>query len=465
MEQARIFILDQSPGSGLGIALRGVLESLSGPLTRIGGSASGNGGGVFDPALLAGFRPHLIFFVISAENVPHAKEVIALLRGKIPGTPLLVAGDGVEPKVLIELLRSGAADFFLAPFRSSDVLPRVWRTLGRRDPDDALVSVLKERIGLKQMVGQDPAFLAEISKIPKISDCDASVLILGDTGTGKELCARAIHYLSPRTGKPFIPVNCGAIPTELMENELFGHVKGAFTGASTSYPGLISEAEGGTLFLDEIDGLSPQAQVKLLRFLQDREYRPLGSTQTRRGDVRIIAASSIDLGKAAGEGRFRRALFYRLNIIPLALPALHARKGDIPLLAGHFLEKYALEFKKPARAFSPDALKRLLAYDWPGNIRELENVIECSVIFCPRPIVESADLPLSGTAAVPYRESLRAQKSRVIAEFEKKYLRDLLAEHQGNISRAAKAAQKNRRAFWELMRKHKIETLPAKTAA
>jgi two-component system response regulator GlrR len=263
-------------------------------------------------------------------------------------------------------------------------------------------------------------------------------------------------------------VNCGSIPTELVENELFGHVKGAFTGAFESYTGLIHGAHNGTLFLDEIDCLPLQAQVKLLRFLQDREYRQLGSAKTNQADVRIIVASNLDLEKMVSEGKFRQDLFYRLNIIPLRLPPLHNRQADIPLLARHFLSKYASEFRRPARDFTPGALEKLLLYEWPGNVRELENVVQRAVVFCQQEIIQGADIALPRVESTAPQESLQAAKSKVIAEFEKKYIQGLLLVHQGNISRAAKAAQKNRRAFWELMRKYEIQrptlnTVPQET--
>jgi len=323
-------------------------------------------------------------------------------------------------------------------------------------PDEEMVSLLKETMGLEQIVGKDLAFLKEINKIPLVANCDAGVLILGETGTGKELCARAIHYLGPRSGKPFVPINCGAIPTELVENELFGHVKGAFTGACKSYPGLIYETDGGTLFLDEIDCLPLQAQVKLLRFLQDKEYRQLGSTNVNQADVRVIAASNLNLEKGISEGKFRQDLFYRLNIIPLALPPLRDRKGDIIPLAKHFLGKYASELKKPIKEITLEALQKLLAYDWPGNVRELENVVQRAVIFSHHAVIQGGHITLPHANRSPLEETFQAQKARVIAEFEKNYIQNLLRVHQGNISQAARFAQKNRRAFWELMRKHEI---------
>ncbi len=331
--------------------------------------------------------------------------------------------------------------------------------------DNALVHELKERIGLKQLVGKSPVFLAEIEKIPSIAKCSANVLISGETGTGKEMCARAIHYLSPRNDKPFVPVNCGAIPVELVENELFGHVRGAFTGADSSQTGLINEANDGTLFLDEIDCLSPPAQVKLLRFLQAKEYRQLGSTKMHQADVRVIAATNINIEEAVKKEKLRQDLYYRLNIIPFMLPPLRERKEDIPLLADHFLDKYTTEFNKQIAAFTPDAMQKLMSYEWPGNVRELENIIERAVVFSKQTVIQSIDIALPCSEITEPDKSFQKAKSEAVAQFEKNYIWNILFAHQGNITKAAKAAQKNRRAFWELIRKHKIEVQDFKSGS
>ncbi|MGH9936451.1 MAG: sigma-54 interaction domain-containing protein [Blastocatellia bacterium] len=326
---------------------------------------------------------------------------------------------------------------------------------------------LKERLGLKQLIGESGAFREAVSKIPLIAQCDATVLISGETGTGKELCARAVHYLSPRARHAFVPINCGAIPTELVENELFGHQRGAFTGASNSQPGLIREADGGTLFLDEIDALPLQAQVKLLRFLQEKEYRPLGATGTRKADVRVIAASNTDFDQAVRSGKLRQDLFYRLNVIPLKIPPLRERREDIPLLSRHFLARYTAEFSKAPRRFSQEALLQLELYAWPGNVRELEHSIARAVALSERDVIESGDLGLPQllqSKAEPRQLSFREAKAKLIAQFEVQYIQELLAAHQGNISKAARAARKNRRVFWQLIRKYGIEVQNFKTA-
>jgi two-component system, NtrC family, response regulator GlrR len=320
---------------------------------------------------------------------------------------------------------------------------------------------MKEKLGLRHLVGESPSFLAAVEKIPLVARCEASVLLFGETGTGKELVARAIHYLSPRAKKPFIAVNCGAIPTELVENELFGHERSAYTGAVTPQTGVVQEAEGGTLLLDEVDSLPLLAQVKLLRFLQEKEFRPLGSSRTRRADVRVLAAANTDPDTAVREGRMRQDLYYRLSVIPLHLPPLRERREDIPHLARHFLRKHAGERRRPP-VLSPGALEALVGYDWPGNVRELEHVLERAVVLAPdEELMEERHIGLpcapGRAAAVPAAEGFREAKARAVAEFEESYLRKLLLVHGGNISGAARAAGKNRRAFWELIRKHGID--------
>jgi transcriptional regulator with PAS, ATPase and Fis domain len=312
-------------------------------------------------------------------------------------------------------------------------------------------------IGSKQLVGRNPAFLEEIRKIHLIATSNSSVLIFGETGTGKELCAKLIHQHSHRAGNPFVPVNCGAVPVELAENELFGHKQGAFTGAEGRKPGLIQEAEGGTLFLDEIDSLPLLAQVKLLRFLQDKTYRPLGSTRERRADVRVLAATGTDPLDAVRSGRLRQDLYYRLNVILITLPPLRERKEDIPLLACHFLEKLSADLCREVPDLSSAAMRKLTSYDWPGNVRELEHVIERTVVLCGSHTIREEDIVLPQLDSKPIHESFNEAKKRFVHQFERGYIQKLLILHEGNISKAAEAAQKHRRAFWELIRKHDID--------
>ena len=397
-------------------------------------------------------RKLLILLVLPRVQLKCLDEIFHVLHERAPSAPVVTVVEADQGE-LIELVRPEIADFIVPPLRESEVLVRV-----RRLHDEFYKEQTTQQadLGLPQLLGQSQVFLDEIRKIPLIAKSDISVLISGETGTGKEMVGRAIHCLSPRAGKSFVPVNCGAIPIELVENELFGHDRGAFTGAAGSRNGLIQEAEQGTLFLDEVNCLPLLAQVKLLRFLQSREYRPLGSTKTLRGDVRIIAASNANLEAEVASGTLRRDLYYRLNVVPIGLPPLRTRKNDIILLARHFLAQYAVKLNSPAVAFSPDAERKLLLYSWPGNVRELEHVIERVVVLCTQKIIQEEHIVLScdNNATV---ESFQEMKARVISQFETDYIQSLLIAYKGNITKAAQAAQKERRTFWELMRKHKID--------
>ncbi len=372
-----------------------------------------------------------------------------------PRMPMSGLSSAPFPQDLIEELKSEDGRNCLRVLRLRKQVPE----------GETVTQTLKEKLGLQQLVGESPAFLAEMKKLRAVARCDVNVLISGETGTGKEVCARAIHYLSPRTHKPFIPVNCGAIPAELVENELFGHERGAFTDASTSQCGLIHEAEGGTLFLDEIDCLPALAQVKLLRFLQEKEYRRLGSTKTYQADVRIITATNSDLEETVRTGKLRRDLYYRLNVLLLTLPPLRERREDIPRLARHFLAKYAAEFNKQVTDFSADAIPALVVYEWPGNVRELEHIVEQAVVLSEQEVIHKADIVLPRVATPVRQDSFQEAKAKVIAQFEKTYIQELLLAYQGNITRAAQAARKNRRAFWQLLRKHRIDVHSFKISA
>jgi DNA-binding NtrC family response regulator len=401
--------------------------------------------------------PDLFFLVVILDEYEFSKNLLGMIKDSCRDIPVIIVADDIGQVGITELLKHGATDFVIPPLNDIDIVPRVIRLMKHPGRKDATSYNLKERIGLARLIGKHPVFLEEVNKIPQIARCDANVLITGETGTGKDLCARSVHYLSARSGMPFVPVNCGAIPKELVENELFGHAEGSYTGASSSRPGLILEAQGGTLFLDEIDNLPLSSQVKILRFLQEKEFRPIGSTRTRRADVRVIAATNIDLERPMKEGRFRHDLFYRLNIISLNLPPLRSHKEDIPLLAEHFVKKYTVEHGREISGMDHDALRKLVLHDWPGNVRELENCLERAIIFSKGDILQGDDIMLPEVESTAIPEPFHVMKSRVIAEFEKEYIQSLLLASRGNITRAANTAQKNRRAFWELIRKHGID--------
>ena len=318
---------------------------------------------------------------------------------------------------------------------------------------------VRSHFRLEVLVGNSLSFLQAIGDIPLLAKSDATVLIEGETGTGKELVARAIHYRSAREGKPFIPVNCGALPDHLFENEMFGHIKGAFTDASSAEKGLVGEAEGGTILLDEVDMLSASAQVKLLRFLHDKEYRPLGSSRNLIADVRIVAATNVNLLHQVQGKKFREDLYYRLSALSICLPPLRDRIEDIPLLATHFLARYARQYGRGSLHLSPGVGEKLLAYPWPGNVRELEGAIQRAVVLTSGSVLQPDDVDLPGSFKSEVSEggSFRDSKAQAIEQFERAYLINLLTSHQGNITRAARRAGKERRSFQRLLRKYGLE--------
>ena len=461
MKEAKIFLIDLNPATNVGCTLRTILESYPNLGTHIQQESSKLSVSEFCDGELSGIitrkRPDVIFLVLSPYLLKKAGLLFKSMKSEFLKLPIIVVVEECNPDAMFSVLKLGAADFITPPFNEIDILPRLWRLLEHKQEAKILTHKLKEKLGLKKMVGESPTFLDEIKKIPTVAKCDASVLISGETGSGKEMCARAIHYLSPRANMPFVPFNCGAIPADLMENELFGHVQGAFTGATASQQGLINAANYGTLFLDDIDCLPLTSQAKLLRFLQEKEYRQLGSPKMHQADVRVISATNTDLEAAVEKGRLRHDLFYRLNVVPISLPALRDRREDIPLIARHFLNKYAFEFGKQLTGFTSKAMQRLMLYEWPGNVRELEHVVEQAVLFSEQTVIREADIILPRQKAPACTTSFKEAKANMVKEFERNYIEKLLHAHQGNISKAAQAAQKNRRAFWQLIRKHQID--------
>jgi len=322
---------------------------------------------------------------------------------------------------------------------------------------DAESSLIRQSVALGRLIGTSPCFEREIGKLPRIARSEASVLIRGETGTGKEIVARTIHYLSRREAGPFVPVNCGAIPVELVESELFGVEKGAYTGAAEARRGLVEEGEDGTLFLDEVDCLPPSAQVKLLRFLQEREVRHLGSTKTRRVDTRVVAATNSDTERKLRDGSLRADLYYRLNVLQVQLPPLRDRCDDVLALTRHFLRKHG-SADTPQRRLSRRAERALLLHAWPGNVRELEHVVQRALVLCgDSASIELAHLELTLDPAADEPGTMSEEKEEVVSRFEKRYVERMLALHRGNISRAARAAERSRRGFFGLIRKHGID--------
>jgi len=395
--------------------------------------------------------------------VSHQGESVSCLqdlsnRHNEAGIIPIIREDDFDSSGNLDWFDNGFRDFILYPYRDVEVIARIERSLKRSDLDE--VQSVKKRItqkwGLKKLVGRSASFTEMVDKIPLVAESDIDVLLQGETGTGKELFARAMHYQSPRRSGPFMALNSATLPATLFENEMFGHAKEAFTDAKSARAGIIKEAEGGTIFLDEIDTIEEASQAKLLRFIEDRTYRPLGSGKYTQADVRIIAAGNTDLRSLAEAGKFRRDLFYRLNVITFFLPPLRERREDIQLLAEHFLKKYAQRFG--VKTFSPAAMKMLSLYNWPGNIRELENVIQQVLIMAPHQVVGPESLPLNGaeTQTDEVLNTFQEAKRKTIEQFEKEYVYNALSLHKGNITQAAKAAGKDRREFGRLVKKYRL---------
>ncbi len=398
----------------------------------------------------------IVIPIISPRDDPVA--VLTDLRASIPAVPLLPVLNEKHLVGVLDRLPADITDFLVSPIRGPELRARVRRRLPLTAKEETarVRDRLQEAMGLEALRGVDPGFVEIKQQILRVAKTNVTVLLTGETGTGKELTAQAIHYLSHRAGKPFVPVNCGAIPADLFANEFFGHHRGAFTDARSDQPGIVAVAEGGTLFLDEINALTLSAQAKILRFLEDRNYRPLGHPRSIKADVRLVAATNTDLKGRVREGKFREDLFYRLNVVTLRLPPLRERVGDIALLAEYFLERETRTNDR--RHFSPDALKAMCAYAWPGNVRELENMVRQLVLLTPSKVIRTQDLPWPAQSVeIGAADSFRAAKARAIGGFERSYLTGLLQSHRGNITRAAYAAGQDRRTFRRLIQKHRLD--------
>ena len=368
-----------------------------------------------------------------------------------PALPVIIlTAHGTIPDAVAATQR-GVFGYLTKPFDSKDLLQQVEKAValsgGRTDKvngeADWRVEIITRSLALESILG----------KAKLVAGSDASVLVRGESGTGKELLARAIHKASPRAAKPFVAINCGAIPEQLLESELFGHMRGSFTGAARDYKGLFQAAEGGTVFLDEIGDMPLPLQVKLLRVLQDKEIRPIGTTQTLQVDVRIISATHRNLEEAIKGGSFREDLYYRLNVVSFGLPALSERREDIPVLATHFLNQLADRYKKALNGFASEAMEILVKSAWPGNVRELYNVVEQAVALSTTSIITPAlvDSAMRGQSAeLSSFESARS-------EFERDYLAKLLKITGGNVTQAARLAKRNRTEFYKLLQRHHLD--------
>lgn len=363
-------------------------------------------------------------------------------------------------------------DFLIWPCSTKEIYARLLKFLRPANPTHEKERQLLQEFAGLHLSGESPLFIKTISLIKRMAACHASVLIQGETGTGKENAARAIHYLSDRRDFPFIPINCAAIPDELLESELFGHEKGTFTDAKSKQLGLVSLAQQGTLFLDEVDSLTPKAQAALLRFLQTQEYRPLGSKVTLQADVRIVAATNANLKWLAEQKRFREDLYFRLNVLNLEMPALRQRLQDIPVIAAALIEKFSSQYRTAIKKIHPQTLHYLMQQPWAGNIRELENILlrhfllsSGATLIIEDEVVEEAiqhgnnsqpDNPDKINCSSVSQLNFQDAKAQAINHFEEHYLKELMAMAEGNVSAAARMAGKERRALGKLLQKHHI---------
>lgn len=395
-------------------------------------------------------------------------HVLREFKRMAPETPIVLLTAFGSLEGAVEAINQGAYDYLAKPFRREEVALVVQRSLDHarlRKENAQCPDELQERTVLTGLVGSSPAMLEVYKLVARVAQGKSTVLLEGESGTGKELVARAIHGHSGRRERPFVPVNCGALPDHLLESEMFGHEKGAFTGAVGVKYGLFETADGGTLFLDEIGELGQALQVKLLRVMQDQEIRRVGGTNSMKVDVRLIAATNRDLSVMVKEGKFREDLYYRLNVVRIRLPSLRERREDIPMLADHFLQKYAPVSEQPVRGFSAEARACLDAYRWPGNVRELENAVERAVSLSQGPVILPDDLPESVRSgqsappsfAAPPRTEDPSESLLTLEEVERRHLQRVLKELKGNKVKAAKILGIDRRTLYRMAERFGID--------
>lgn len=404
-------------------------------------------------------------------NLPDGNglDLISEIKGISPSTQVIVLTGFASIDSAVQATQKGAYHFLTKPFNVEELMSLLDKALAHKNLEQEnkqLRNELGTRYQFNQIIGESEGIRSCLSLVERVADSDSTVLVMGESGTGKELIARAIHYNSNRAKNPFVAINCGAIPAELLESELFGHVKGAFTGAISNRIGRFEMADEGTLFLDEIGDLDPSLQVKILRALQERTFEPVGSTKSVQVNVRVIAATNIDLDKAVREGRFREDLYYRLNVIPIMIPALRERKTDIPILLNHFMIQFNKNKSKTLTGFSQDAMKCLVSYAWPGNIRELENLIERLSILKGFGSVEVVDLPhkyrstaasFAETGSVDIPEN-GLDFNTAVDQFENALILKALEKTGWNKNQAALLLRLNRTTLVEKMKKKGLKS-------
>jgi two-component system, NtrC family, response regulator AtoC len=390
-------------------------------------------------------------------------EVLRAFKKLAPETTVIMITAFGTIETAIEAIRQGAFDYISKPFKLDEIKVTIQRAFEQKRLLNENKLYRQELLGkyqFKNVIGRTPKMFQVYKTVAKVADTKSTVLLYGETGTGKELVARSLHFNSPRNDGPFVPVDCASLVESLLETEIFGHVRGAFTGALFAKRGLIEEADGGTLFLDEVSNISLSVQAKLLRFLQEHEIKRVGGTESIKVDVRVIAATNQELEPLIKEGKFREDLFYRLNVVTITLPPLRERKDDIPLLANHFLQKFSEEYGKMISHVSPEAMEVLTRYGWPGNVRELENTIERALILSAHPIILPEDLPKklldasSASGAEPVKkEGEPSDKPLSLKDVEKSYVMQVLRETKGNKTKAAEILGITRATLYQIIEK------------
>ncbi|HXE90239.1 MAG TPA: sigma-54 dependent transcriptional regulator [Terriglobales bacterium] len=391
-----------------------------------------------------GERPFELVLLDLALPDRNGLDVLREIRERDPIVPVIMITAYGTVENAVAAMQGGASNFVQKPWDNEKLLADIRTAIARRRAEEEVVQLkraLKQRYNFENIVGKSDAMLKIFDLVAQVAPSRSTVLLQGESGTGKELIAKAIHANSPRRDRPFVPVNTGSMPPDLLESTLFGHVKGAFTSAIASKKGLFEVADRGTIFLDEIGTMSLETQSKILRVLQDRKFMHLGGVQEIQVDVRVIAATNVDLKQMVAEGRFREDLYYRLNVITIDLPPLRARREDIPLLVEHFLKKYAAENDKPVRQVSAEALRPLMDYQWPGNVRELENVIERAVVLSTGPVIGIDLLPDlivgRGTPVSLLASNPDASLFDIIEDCERRIITDMLEKTSWNQTEAA----------------------------
>ncbi len=384
-------------------------------------------------------------------------EFTAKIKDKFPDTCVILITAFGSIETAVEAIRRGAYDYLIKPFKLAALEVVINRALGfqkLKRENKTLRAAQKTSYSLQEMIGKNPSMKEVFELIHRIAPSMANVLISGEVGTGKEMLARTIHNISPRSGKPFMAINCTSIPEALFEAELFGHVKGAFPGASHDKQGIFDEAFGGTLFIDEIGDLDAALQAKLLRVLQDQKIKPVGATEYHSIDVRIIAATQKDLRQAIRQNNFREDLYYRLAVVPISLPPLRYRQDDIPILAQHFIEKYTAINSLPSKTLSPSALHKLVHARWDGNVRDLENVIERTVILSKNSVIEESEIQMNEQSDTEKFFGKAIEAYPTMEDLEKKYIQYILNKTGGRKEKAAQILGINRRTLYRKEREY-----------